>query len=257
MQKSINRQSGFAIGTILLAVVLIAAIVSAIAIASRGSTQQGNREQARVNATTIMNQGINYQNAFNRIVANGTLPETIVASNDTGTAGLGDGNTSTVGTNGALAINFTTGTNCLAADGDPCIHNAVEAQAPPRNGLVATPPAGVRYAIRQLTVGDGTDQIGTTASEPVLLLSGVERGVCQNINNVSTGGGIPVGDDIDAAGRQSGVAVVFTNAAGGQDLVTPTAFTVPRVNNAPLQEGCVRQQAVAGQYMYYRVLQAR
>jgi hypothetical protein len=45
---SANSRAGFAIGTILLAVVLIAAIVSAIALASRDSVGSGEREKSRL-----------------------------------------------------------------------------------------------------------------------------------------------------------------------------------------------------------------
>lgn len=66
-----TRYSGFAIGTILLAVVLIAAIVSAIAVASRGSVASGDAEQARINATTLVNAAIQFDQAFDRATASG------------------------------------------------------------------------------------------------------------------------------------------------------------------------------------------
>jgi type II secretory pathway pseudopilin PulG len=67
-----TRYSGFAIGTILLAVVLIAAIVSAIAIATRGSQTDANRETARINASIIVHATSEYLQAFSRAAAQGT-----------------------------------------------------------------------------------------------------------------------------------------------------------------------------------------
>lgn len=64
--RKTNSQSGFAIGLILLAVVLIAAIVAAIAVSTQDSGASGDREQARINASTLVQQGIALQNAVTR-----------------------------------------------------------------------------------------------------------------------------------------------------------------------------------------------
>jgi hypothetical protein len=64
-------QRGFAIGTVLLAVVLIAAIVSAIAIASRGNSEQGQREKDRLLASVLIQQGIDISQAYVRLIRDG------------------------------------------------------------------------------------------------------------------------------------------------------------------------------------------
>jgi len=71
MTKQVNKQSGFAIGLILLAVVLIAAIVAAIAVSTQDSGSSGDREQARINASTLVQQGIALKNAALRYDALG------------------------------------------------------------------------------------------------------------------------------------------------------------------------------------------
>ncbi len=62
-QLKSNSQSGFAIGLILLAVVLIAAIVAAIAVSTQDSGGSADREQARIQASTLIQQGIALGNA--------------------------------------------------------------------------------------------------------------------------------------------------------------------------------------------------
>ena len=69
--RQFHACGGFAIGTILLAVVLIAAIVSAIAIASRGSQSQSDNERMRIDATALVNAAIQYQQAFSRAASTG------------------------------------------------------------------------------------------------------------------------------------------------------------------------------------------
>lgn len=55
-QQSRQRQGGFAIGLILLAVVLIAAIVAAIAVSTSDTANNTNQEEDRVNASTVVQQ---------------------------------------------------------------------------------------------------------------------------------------------------------------------------------------------------------
>ncbi len=70
-QLSRKHRQGFAIGTILLAVVLIAAIVSAIAIASRGSSQDAELERARLTASILLSQATDLSLAASRMVSSG------------------------------------------------------------------------------------------------------------------------------------------------------------------------------------------
>lgn len=66
-----NPQSGFAIGTILLAVILIAAIVSAIAVSSRGSVGNANRERATIDQAAMQTTMISIDQGVERMIASG------------------------------------------------------------------------------------------------------------------------------------------------------------------------------------------
>jgi hypothetical protein len=61
-----QNQRGFAIGTVLLAVVLIAAIVSAMAVASRGSISSGDAEKAKVASSMVIMQYTEMNTYFDR-----------------------------------------------------------------------------------------------------------------------------------------------------------------------------------------------
>jgi hypothetical protein len=75
-----QTQSGFAIGTILLAVVLIGAIVSAIAIASRGSSNDANLEKRRLDYLLARQQLTDLQMNFERFIATGANPADLIAN---------------------------------------------------------------------------------------------------------------------------------------------------------------------------------
>ena len=66
-----GKNHGFAIGSILVAVILIAAITSAVAYASRGPTTDANRERNSLNASTLIHQATTIQSAIARRVAGG------------------------------------------------------------------------------------------------------------------------------------------------------------------------------------------
>lgn len=69
--KFSNNQQGFAVGTILLVVVLMAAIVGAIAMGSRSSTGDASTQTAKVNASSVIQQGINLKSSFDIMIAKG------------------------------------------------------------------------------------------------------------------------------------------------------------------------------------------
>ena len=75
-----QTQRGFAIGTILLAVVLIGAIVSAIAIASRGSSNDANLEKRRLDYLLARQQLTDLQMNFERFMATGANPGSLIAN---------------------------------------------------------------------------------------------------------------------------------------------------------------------------------
>ncbi len=246
MSKTINRQSGFAIGTILLAVILIAAIVSAIAIASRGTTSQSNREGARVQASTLMQQGTNLKNGFDRMIGGGVTGAEIVMSDADANGADGDGNTE-------ATAGYSTGTNC--DDDDPCLFDptagGASAQNPPGQALIAPATAGVRYQLHNYTiVGSGGGAVGTAAGvDRAIILSGIRRDVCQQINRLAAD--MPLSEDPPSVGA---VAIVLT----ADDGAAATAFEAAPTNNVtttPSPEGCVHNGTAAdGPFVYYKVM---
>lgn len=69
--RSMRDQSGFAIGMILLVIVLIGAIVGAIAVSSKSTSSSGAGESAKVQSAALMQQGINLKNGFDVMTGRG------------------------------------------------------------------------------------------------------------------------------------------------------------------------------------------
>ncbi|MGD9650520.1 MAG: hypothetical protein AB7U41_07025 [Dongiaceae bacterium] len=248
MTKTCKSQSGFAIGTILLAVVLIAAIVSAIAIASRGTTNQSGREQSRINATTVIQQGINLKQGYDRLMANGIDRTNIVIGAPAATPGT------TVGTNAAGTVNCTgaTAPNVCLFDNP---NGGTATQVPPQQAVelgAANNPNPLRY---KRMAGVTVPGIGSTVGNDIVIyLTDISRQVCQQINNVSSGNLIPsnanppVPTTLLAAG-----ALTPANETAGFDLTG-----IETTANFNTQEGCVRIIGAAedetSTYMYFRVV---
>lgn len=226
MQQTSNRQSGFAIGTILLAVVLIAAIVSAIAIASRGSQSQGNREQARVNASTVVSQGINLRNGFERLVGGGAQIATITASDaatiaNTNLDAAGNCTTPTVDRGAAGVF------ECLYGEGGATAQTAPRAAFTTSTGAQKTFTDNRYFFSRNVTGFNG----GRTTA--IMYMSDVSRIVCQQLNNIVNGASLNANPP--AAGALRNITVDATR------VDEATAF--PIVLAAPAdtwQEGCIR-----------------
>lgn len=85
--RSGKKQRGFAIGTILLAVILIAAIVSAIVVASRGSGGDAERERARLIAANLLQQTIDLRQTYQQFINEG-IPRQRVYLNGVGGSGV-------------------------------------------------------------------------------------------------------------------------------------------------------------------------
>jgi hypothetical protein len=79
------RQLGLAVSTILLAILLVAAIAIVIANASRGGPAQSAQQQARLDATTLINQAQNLKTGFDKMVADGIGPAAFTFDNVPGT----------------------------------------------------------------------------------------------------------------------------------------------------------------------------
>ncbi len=250
MSKTINRQSGFAIGTILLAVILIAAIVSAIAIASRGSSTQSGREQARVQASTLLQQGANLRSGFERMVANGNDRGSITASADGADQAANCTNAAVTNPNPANAV------NCLyhTTEGGTTVQQISSAAMDPAGGNMTR-----YYLIRGVIlsgVGNGNNI--------VVALGDLRLDVCRQINN-QVNGMLVTADPPASAGINAPatlLALAEENAANGVDLQITAPANTAFVSNTVLQnwpEGCISLQGTVGgseadSHIWYKVL---
>lgn len=179
MNTNRNNQSGFAIGTILLAVILIAAIVSAIAIASRGSSTQGDQERARVNASTAVSQGINLANGFQRLTVGGTAVREITANDQLDIANTNAG--ASCSPTGAGTVVRTTPARTFQ-----CLYGSAGAGAiinPPRQIFRNNVAPAVGYRFNR----NATNIAGNTTAQSVMYTYNLTRAVCQQINNQVNG----------------------------------------------------------------------
>ncbi len=253
MKKPINRQSGFAIGTILLAVVLIAAIVSAIAIASRGTQSQGGREQARVNATTLVQQGINLKQGFDRMIAT-TLNDAV----NRNTISL------TVDANGINAGTAVCNTNNAAGRANSvCLYDnpngGAAEQNPPANAFAAGGPTDARYKLRHNVT---LFNLGTGAGHSVIYAGNVSLPVCRQINALSNGLAVNANPPF----RTPALFTIDNSAAGGEIGATGNATIAAAAGDAMQgwTEGCFLSAAAApaneagyvaaAPYIYFRVV---
>lgn len=173
-----HRQSGFAIGTVLLAVILIAAIVTAMAIASRGNSQNIQSEQDRLMASNMLQQVNNLNVEYTRLITNGYSPTAVTLGTNAAVPGydLYAGNPNGV----------TGGTDCDSSNAN-CIYTNIRIF--PLRAETFDGPAG-RFQLRQNAwiPGVGSSQVGAgqlaTGRNIVILRSDIKRGVCQNINNI-------------------------------------------------------------------------
>ncbi|MGE0252245.1 MAG: hypothetical protein AB7G80_06305 [Dongiaceae bacterium] len=244
MTKKCNSQSGFAIGTILLAVVLIAAIVSAIAIASRGTQTQGNREQTRVNASTVISQGINLSNAFQRLIGTGATTDTISATSaDAGTAPATNGGSNAAATADCTvdAAHGATNFQCLYGAG------AGTVQQVPRQALASgtTAPVGGRYFYNRNAAG----VVGTAISSPgIIYVGGLDSLVCSQINNLVNNSSINTAPPVVTTSQSANLSSATTGENTALDFTSTPVISTWR-------EGCINT-ATAGApvYTYFRAL---
>lgn len=248
MKSTTNRQSGFAIGTILLAVILIAAIVSAIAIASRGSSTQSGREQARVQASTLLQQGANLRSGFERMVANGNDRMTITAS-----ANAGDQAANC--TNAAITAPLEGGTaiNCLyhTQNGGTTVQQVSTAAM-----QIGAANLTRYHLLRRVTLTG----VGNGANNIVMAIGDLRLDVCRQINN-QVNGMLVTADPPLLTTATTMAAFTGLSEAVGVDMSITVPAAANFVSGTALQnwpEGCVQLEAGgaddARTYIWYKVL---
>lgn len=173
--RTYKKTRGLAISTILLAVVLLAAIAVTIAMSSRSSNGNSSTQQAKLNAATLMNQAANMRIGFDRMAANGTDPTTITFDTS-GTAGLFN----------------------------PTVGGTVQ-QFPP-SAAYKTPPGTPQWYYNQNVKLEG---IGTSNADYVVLVTNISGAVCNSIMNQLYGMATP----LQSAAATATIANLTSNAA--------------------------------------------
>lgn len=150
-------QAGFVVGPILLVVALITIIAGAIALANRGGSSASASEAVKVQSAVILQQAINQQDGYNRMLAGGLA---------------------------AAAITFDT----TAGSGlfDPALGYAVIQSAPHEvwNLTAGHTIADEKWHYKTSVV---VPEVGTASPDMVLVLPDIGLGHCQRINNILYG----------------------------------------------------------------------
>lgn len=178
--RAYNR--GLAISTILLAVILLAAIAITIALSSRNGNATSSAQQDRLLASTMLHQAQTFRTGFDMMQANGVEIQTITFDTASGT-GLW-------GPNGTIVYQY-----------------------PPAAALTST---ASDWGYKNSS-GQGNVQlmnIGTAAgSERVIQLNRITKGVCQQINQLLYGS-----TTIPKLTAPSGTFANWDTDAAGMDL---------------------------------------
>lgn len=153
LARTYKKTQGLAISTILLAVVLLVAIAVTIAMSSRASNGNSSIQQAKLNASTLMNQASNMRIGYDRMQANG-VDASIITLDTAANTGLFN----------------------------PISGGTVQ-QFPPGAAYIGGTPGG--WYLDQMVVLQG---VGTgTAYSYVLFTTNLTEAVCQAINNLAYG----------------------------------------------------------------------
>ena len=179
--KHLPRQSGFAIGAVLLVIALIGVVAAAIAAATRGQTNTNTTtQQDTTNASALMYQAATLDGAFSRMVANGQAA-TGVTFDTTATTGL---------------FNPTTGTSRPAN--------------PPATAFTSGVPGTWTYNKLVKLNGVGT----AAAADYVVALTGLTSTVCAAINTKLVGAATIPNSTAASTAWAAGTAVDDSAVAG-------------------------------------------
>lgn len=182
MVKRENTTQGFAIGTILLAVILIAAIVSAVAIASRGTSSSSTREKDRLAAATLAQQSVSISQGIQRMLASGVAPENIVGSFNF-----------TAGSNNSYGLlNYINDDNIIPCTADvrgrTCLYTATAAPSFSQSMFDDKGSNSIIAKTWLLYYADFQIQdTGRNFRTFIAVMGDVTDGICRNFNNIING----------------------------------------------------------------------
>lgn len=253
--NQIAKQKGFAIGTILLAIALIAAIGAAIAIASKSGGQDSSNQTARLAASNVINMGSTIKSTVDKfrveVVDIGNIVFNPNANGISQYHGI---------------FNPTIGTNYTAL---------------PKTALISTPAiptastCGTIFntanicnkGTADVTVSGGyggwyissdfASEAGTGSTDTAIILAGVTPEVCLDINKqihgtkgMTTTATNPIPTMTTAVSSFNGSEPITPPA--NADLATTTAIGGDN-NYRSWNEGCFRN-GTSGDYFYFNII---
>jgi hypothetical protein len=277
--KKFAKTKGFAIGTILLAIALIAAIGAAIAIASKSGSGDAASQTAKLGASNIINQGAGLKTTADKYRINGAS----FAANQIVLMPLADGSDKGVsssitagGFSGVYGVfNPTNGVNFTPLpaaavtlipqpDSATCSGTATPATVNNCTTGTATTNAGFGgWYINKMIKSNA----GTTSVDNGFVLAKVSDTACAEINKQVNG----------TMGMTSGnlpKITSITDYTGSIDLTSITAATNATTVNAALTgtaqaawggnkdiyswtEGCISNGGISGDNFYFNIVQAQ
>lgn len=218
-----KQQRGLAISTILLAVILLIAIAVTLAMSSRASNGNSSQQQAKLFATTLMNQANALKIGFDKMQANGIDFNNIRfnVNSNSGVYGL---------------FNPTYG--------------GTEEQFPPINALFNPSAPGYtdwRYNNNIMLKGVGTDN----GIDAVVVMADISLTVCQAINNALHG------ISLSSTPPQSDSPTATTTNFTIGDVGGTSGPTIDMRNDSHIQnwtEGCMLTDDSGTHYLYFKTV---
>lgn len=247
-----QAQSGFAIGLILLVVVLIAAIIGAIALSSQQSSSNADRESARINASTLVQQAATISAMFSRV--NPTQANNVVLSDATNSA---DGNNPAC-TNSAVCL-FAPATGVGSRPTPPSnvfVTGTAAADQVWRGFFVdptmTAPATAANVRLANINT-NGVDLGVDTEHDHIVAVANLTANICRSINNVLYNTPLTTNPPVflAPATTDAQVSAYFTAAGALADLTLPA---IPSAPAGAIREGCYATSDATPVYYYIKVV---
>lgn len=196
--KNNKRNQGFAVGVILLAVVLMAAIAAALSSGSSTSSAVTTKESQRIVASSLISQGTNIKGDLDLAKSDGYTTFRLL----------------------------TTHADCPGSAF--CLYNTTNGYGAIPQVQEAVGSSDAAWVWGNVRILFGGADLGTSAADEVIVVYGVNRAICEQINSIlngdkpdvyendSDGAGPLLGSDLDSsAGMTAGYGITVDNTYRG------------------------------------------
>lgn len=265
--KQIAKQKGFAIGTILIAIALIAAVGAAIAIASKSTTDSGNGPQSKLLASNVITQGSAIKQTIDVIRLNFGADLTNIVFNPyaNGLETGSDSNLTSDGLNKYGIFNPTIGTSFVQLDNKTfstpplIIKDSDQKNIKLEDGSATGKGSAAGFTgggYNNWYLGTIASNAGTSAIDDAIFLTGIKEEVCLEINKSANGtNGMTGLANIPTVASAASLAMPWAGAnITNRDDVILTGGNSANVD--AWTEGCLRDNTTS-QYIYFNVLKTK